>query len=161
MGLQIGNIGDQFNHTLVQNNFFADNNRGFGVAGASGNGIYSDFAAYSQLGAAITGTAYRKFPSGPFPMSLYEAEQELRTQNAARVDCVKNLRAVFAVGPSGGPDSADVGIAQGIGNRSGSCVVPDQIDRNEISRRCGRRKCHLAGISRIRLTIFFLFEHGH
>jgi len=47
---------------------------------------FSDFVAYGEFGASITGAVYQKFPHGPFPKVLYDVERELRQEEAARTE---------------------------------------------------------------------------
>jgi hypothetical protein len=45
--------------------------------------FYSDFIAYRETGASLTGATYVRYPKGPFPRALWQAEQRL--QRAGRV----------------------------------------------------------------------------
>jgi hypothetical protein len=49
---------------------------------------YSDFIAYGELGAPITGAVYQKFPHGPFPKPLYDVQQALIEEEAVRIEQV-------------------------------------------------------------------------
>lgn len=46
---------------------------------------YSDFLTYAYLGQAIAGATYLRFPRGPVPKELDEAQAELEQHNDARV----------------------------------------------------------------------------
>lgn len=53
--------------------------------------FYSDFDAYRDQGAPITGAHYIRMPFGPFPQELDEAENALAARGAVYLDYVKDV----------------------------------------------------------------------
>src|SRR4051794_20576831 len=48
--------------------------------------FYSDFTAYRETGSSLTGATYLRYPKGPFPRGLYEAEARLERAERVRLD---------------------------------------------------------------------------
>jgi hypothetical protein len=47
--------------------------------------FYSDFTAYRETGASLTGATYLRYPKGPFPRELWEAEARLERGGRVRL----------------------------------------------------------------------------